>query len=299
MGSIALQGVRQCDLGLGENVCVMGLGLPGLLAVQMFKASGVRVIGFDPDAARCDLARDLGADQAMSTDLAAGCEAFSRGFGMDAVLITAAAKSNEPVTLAGEISRMKGILEVGFIGAGNFTRSVLLPVLKKQAHVQLKGICTATGMNAAQTGRREGFDYAVTDYQQLLDDPQIQAVFVTTRHNSHARFVTAALIKEYFQGRKTPMMVNYRINAGIIAPDVWIQDPEVGGGRIIGEVCHFIDFASFVIGADPVEVQAFLDAVKTGGPPPIPFASLALTTACTFAARQSFRTGGGVRPALL
>jgi threonine dehydrogenase-like Zn-dependent dehydrogenase len=58
VGSIALQGVRQCDLRLGENVCVMGLGLLGLLAVQMFKASGVRVIGFDPDAARCDLARD-------------------------------------------------------------------------------------------------------------------------------------------------------------------------------------------------------------------------------------------------
>jgi threonine dehydrogenase-like Zn-dependent dehydrogenase len=117
VGSIALQGVRQCDLRLGETVCVMGLGLLGLLAVQMFKASGVRVIGFDPDAARCDLARDLGADQAMSADLAAGCAAFSRGFGMDAVLITAAAKSNEPVTLAGEISRMKGTVVVtGLVG---------------------------------------------------------------------------------------------------------------------------------------------------------------------------------------
>jgi predicted dehydrogenase len=52
------------------------------------------------------------------------------------------------------------------------------------------------------------------------------------------------------------MMVNYRINAGIIPPDVWVQDPEVGGSRIVGEVCHFIDFASFVIGADPVAVQA-------------------------------------------
>ncbi|EMS77856.1 Gfo/Idh/MocA family protein [Desulfotignum phosphitoxidans] len=187
-------------------------------------------------------------------------------------------------------------------------------------------------------------------------------------------------------GRQTPMMVNYRVNAGIIPPDVWVQDPEVGGGRIVGEVCHFIDFASFVIGADPVAVQAmcvdstnaslkaednvtiavkyrdgsvaqicyvavgpsdlakeycevfadesaavmdnfcttrcmgrrgkkrlkgsqkkgfseeiaaFLEAVQTGAPSPIPFDSLALTTACTFAARESLRTGCGVRPALL
>jgi predicted dehydrogenase len=356
---------------------------------------------------------------------------------------------------AGEVKEIgaQGRVGVGFIGAGNFTKSVLLPVLKKQTDVDLKGVCTATGMNAAETGRKEKFAYAVTDFRQVLDDPETHAVFVTTRHNSHARFVTAALaagkhvfvekplcisqeeldqvysfresvsgenktdtrktdlklktsnlkpvlmvgfnrrfspharlIRDYFNGRKTPMMVNYRINAGIIAPDVWIQDPETGGGRIIGEVCHFIDFASFVIGSYPVEVQAmcvdsgsaalvaednvsisiryqdgsvaqilyvatgaadlakercevfadestavmdnftttvcmgrrgkkklkgrqnkgfteeitaFLDAVKTGGPPPIPFTSLALTTACTFAVRQSLRTGGGVRPALL
>ena len=71
------------------------------------------------------------------------------------------------------------------------------------------------------------------------------------RFSPHAR-----MIRDYFQDRRTPMMVNYRVNAGIIPPDVWIQDPVVGGGRIIGEVCHFIDFASFVIDSGPVEVQA-------------------------------------------
>jgi polar amino acid transport system substrate-binding protein len=52
------------------------------------------------------------------------------------------------------------------------------------------------------------------------------------------------------------MFLSYRINAGIIPPDVWVQDPEIGGGRIIGEGCHFIDFASHVIGGKVVEVQA-------------------------------------------
>lgn len=170
-------------------------------------------------------------------------------------------------------------------------------------------------MNAAETGKKEGFEFATTDYKQILDDPEINTVFITTQHNSHSHFVKAALsagkhvfvekplcltieqleeiksayqllitnnesqitsnavpllmvgynrrfsphatlIKDYFQDRRTPMMVNYRVNAGIIPPDVWIQDREVGGGRIIGEVCHFIDFSSFLIGSELYEVQA-------------------------------------------
>ncbi len=441
VGSIALQGIRQCDLRLGENVCVMGLGLLGILAVQMLKASGVRVIGFDPDGTRCKLARDLGADMLVSADLGAACNDFSQGYGVDAVLITAATKSNEPVTLAGEICRMKGKvvvtgfvgmdvpramyykkeldfklslsygpgrydsdyeegghdypfgyvrwteqrnikafldlvesgavtpsklvthrfamddaldayqlilgkikepylgivlnydeksggitpelrrttirqdvkgaseINIGFIGAGNFTKAVLFPNLKKQKDIYLKTICTATGMNAKQTAEKEGFANATTDYKELLNDPDINTVFVTTRHNSHAIFITAALeagkhvfvekplcinpedltelqaiynssnrhllvgfnrrfsphagmIKDYFKDRRTPMMVNYRVNAGIIPPDVWIQHHEVGGGRIVGEVCHFIDFASFLIDSIPVEVQAMCVATS-------------------------------------
>ena len=476
VGSIALQGIRQCDLRLGENVCVMGLGLLGILAVQMLKASGVRVIGFDPDGGRCQLTRDLGADMVVSSNLEAACNGFSQGYGVDAVLITAATKSNEPVTIAGEICRMKGkvvvtglvgmdvprdmyykkeldfklslsygpgrydsdyeegghdypfgyvrwteqrnikafldlvesgavtpsklvthrfamddaldayqlilgktkepylgivlnydekpggitlelrrteirqvvkgvseinsdSLGIGFIGAGNFTKAVLFPNLKKQKDICLKTICTATGMNAGQTAQKEGFASATTDYKELLNDPDINIVFVTTQHNSHAHFVKAAMnagkhvfvekplclnpeelekiisaaderrctqikikeenisvnvrssaanccsasasaiptlmvgynrrfspharmIKNYFQDRRTPMMVNYRVNAGIIPPDVWIQKSEIGGGRIIGEVCHFIDFASFVIGSEPVEVQAMCVATS-------------------------------------
>ncbi|MDB4665618.1 bi-domain-containing oxidoreductase [bacterium] len=467
VGSIAMQGVRQCDLRLGEQVCVMGLGLLGLLAVQMLKASGCRVIGFDPNPQRCQDAIDLGADTAVSSDLVAAADQFSQGMGMDAVLITAATKSNEPVTVAGEIARMKakvvvtgvvgmdlprdeyykkeldfklslsygpgrydssyeeggvdypygyvrwteqrnissfldlvatgavtpsklvthrfditdaldaydlllgkaeepylGIVlnysekesnalqsarqitqantggvktsevNVGFIGAGNFTKAVLFPELKKMPEINLKTLCTATGMNAGETAKKEGFEIASTDYEAMLRDKGINTVFVTTQHNSHAKFICEALeagkhvfvekplaitqaqleqlkstvlslsgspkgdglsgessslsegsssedsdlnstgvpvlmagfnrrfsphaelLQKYFSKRTTPIFMSYRINAGIIPPDVWIQDPAIGGGRIIGEGCHFIDFTSFIIGQNVVEVQA-------------------------------------------
>jgi predicted dehydrogenase len=55
---------------------------------------------------------------------------------------------------------------------------------------------------------------------------------------------------------QTPMSLNYRVNAGIIPKDVWIQDTNIGGGRIVGEVCHFIDTCSFLIGSDVESVFA-------------------------------------------
>lgn len=465
VGSIAMQGIRQADLRLGESCCVMGLGLLGILAVQMLKAAGVRVIGFDPNPERCELAMALGADLAVSSGLESACSEFSNGFGVDAVLITAATKSNEPVTVAGEICRMRGKVVVtglvgmdlprdqyykkeldfklslsygpgrydsnyeeagndypygyvrwteqrnmqafidlvaagkvtpsklithrfemdmaldayelllgkvnepylgitinyseksaddlsriqtlktnsqnlkaeapvvGFIGAGNFTKAVLFPNLKKFPDITLKSLCTATGMNCAETAKKEGFAEATTDFNALLSDESVNTVFVTTQHNSHAMFTAEALkagknvfvekplaitrdqldslrevlsgklevgsekldetsnieqkgasldtgnsklpavgrlmvgfnrrfsphttlIQDYFKGRKSPMVLSYRVNAGIIPPDVWIQDPEVGGGRIIGEACHFVDFASAVIGSEVVEVTA-------------------------------------------
>jgi predicted dehydrogenase/threonine dehydrogenase-like Zn-dependent dehydrogenase len=478
VGSIAMQGVRQCDLRLGEQVCVMGLGLLGLLAVQMLKASGCRVIGFDPNPQRCLDAIQLGADAAVSADLVSAADQFSQGRGMDAVLITAATKSHEPVTVAGEIARMKGKVvvtgvvgmdlprddyykkeldfklslsygpgrydssyeeggvdypyghvrwteqrniasfldlvaagavtpsklvthrfdiadaldayalllgkteepylgivlnyqekdahalqdarqitlantgglktgevNVGFIGAGNFTKAVLFPALRKMPEIHLKTLCTATGMNAGETARKAGFDIASTDYESMLKDSSINTVFVTTRHNSHAKFICealeagkhvfvekplaihesqldriretvgggqgavggntecpgsdgdtgtsakrtpygrgaarqtpilmvgfnrrfsphAALLKNYFSKRTSPIFMTYRINAGIIPPDVWIQDPEVGGGRIIGEACHFIDFASHIIGSNVVEVQAQCVTIDNAG----------------------------------
>jgi polar amino acid transport system substrate-binding protein len=89
----------------------------GLLAVQMLKASGCRVIGFDPNPQRCQDAIDLGANVAVSSDLVAAADQFSQGSGMDAVLIMAATKSNEPVSLAGALARMKAkVVVTGLVG---------------------------------------------------------------------------------------------------------------------------------------------------------------------------------------
>jgi predicted dehydrogenase len=117
LGAIALQGVRVANPTLGERVVVMGLGLIGLLTVQLLKANGCRVLGFDPNPARADLARELGADVAVSLDLVTATASFTNGIGADAVILAASSKSSEPLNQAAEISRLKGrVVVVGLVG---------------------------------------------------------------------------------------------------------------------------------------------------------------------------------------
>jgi predicted dehydrogenase/threonine dehydrogenase-like Zn-dependent dehydrogenase len=119
LGAIALQGVRLAEPTLGEAVVVVGLGLLGQITVQLLKANGCRVFGLDLDAAKVRLAIELGADAAAVSDADAkrAVLEWSRGRGADAVLITAATQSNQPVELAGEISRLKGrVVAVGMVG---------------------------------------------------------------------------------------------------------------------------------------------------------------------------------------
>ncbi len=119
LGAIALQGVRLAEPSLGEAVVVVGLGLLGQITVQLLKANGCRVYGLDLDPAKVSLARELGADDAAvsDTDAKRAVLEWSRGRGADAVLITAATSSNQPVELAGEISRLKGrVVAVGMVG---------------------------------------------------------------------------------------------------------------------------------------------------------------------------------------
>src|SRR5579871_550267 len=117
LGAIALQGVRQAMPTLGERVVVMGLGLIGLITVQILKANGCRVLGFDPNLLRVDLARQLGADAAVGADLHSAVENFTGGYGADAVIITASSKSSEALNQAAEVSRLKGrIILVGMVG---------------------------------------------------------------------------------------------------------------------------------------------------------------------------------------
>jgi len=196
------------------------------------------------------------------------------------------------------VSRDK--VNIGLIGAGNFTKSVILPSLEKVGGFELVGVCTATGVSAEGTGKKYNFKYITTDSNEIFSNSEINSVLITTQHHNHASLVQRAIesekhcfvekplciyeedleaLNEMYSGesivqvgfnrRFSPMLkkmkkeldsgaisVNYRVNAGIIPKDVWIQDRELGGGRIIGEVCHFIDTCSFLIDSEVVSVYA-------------------------------------------
>ena len=196
-----------------------------------------------------------------------------------------------------------GRVNIGVIGAGNFARGILLPGLKKVEAARIKCIATATGLTAAHTGKKFGCDYVTANYSEVIDDPELHAIVIATRHNLHSKIAAEGLskgkyvfvekplaispehleqiveawktsngnimvgfnrrfaplakeVKELFHDRTFPISVNYRINAGFIPKDSWIHDPDEGGGRIIGEVCHFVDFLQYMVGCYPTRVYA-------------------------------------------
>lgn len=120
LGAIGLQGIRLANPTLGESIVVTGLGLIGLLTVQMLRAQGCRVLGIDRDPARLALARRFGAetvDLNAGQDVLATAAAFSRGMGVDAVLVTATTTSSEPISQAARMCRKRGrIVLVGVTG---------------------------------------------------------------------------------------------------------------------------------------------------------------------------------------
>ncbi len=438
LGAIALQGIRLMQPQLGETVVVFGLGLVGLIAVQMLIASGAKVIGIDLNPSRLALAESCGANAinpADGTDPVAAALAMTEGQGVDGVLITASAKDDSIVSQSAQMSRKRGRLVlvgvvdlelnraefyekelsfqvscsygpgrydpdyeqrgidypyafvrwteqrniqavldligrrrldvtsltshripfgeaerayellssgasqigvvlqyprdemvptrtvvthpsaarstisgeprvvVGMIGAGAFTKSVLLPALSKTPAV-LDTIVSAGGVTAAHAARKFGFRASSTDYASILADERINTVFVTTRHNQHAAMVVDALkagkhvfvekplaldlaelasvrdayqgrsdqqlmvgfnrrfaphverIKQLLSGRTGPVCLNMLVNAGTIPPDHWVHDPQVGGGRIVGEGCHWLDLLGFLAGSPIVRADA-------------------------------------------
>lgn len=202
---------------------------------------------------------------------------------------------------------------VGFIGAGNFGIQVLLPALKATG-AGLVAVADEMGVQAAHAAKKFGFGSATGDYRTLLSNPEIDTIFVATRHDSHARIVAEALragkhvfvekplaldaaqlsdvvrayeearaksplhlmvgfnrrfaphvrkAKELLAGTTEPKAMVMTVNAGSIPGNHWVHDPAVGGGRIVGEGCHFIDLLRFLAGAPIKEVQA----VCVGGSP--------------------------------
>lgn len=120
LGAISLQGVRLINPTLGECIVVTGLGLIGLVTVQLLRVNGCRVLGIDFDSSKCELARKLGAetvDLSKGEDPIKAAEVISRGRGVDGVIITASTKSSEPLSQAATMCRQRGrIVLVGVIG---------------------------------------------------------------------------------------------------------------------------------------------------------------------------------------
>ncbi len=430
LGAIAMQGVRQADLRLGETCAVIGLGLLGQLTAIFLKASGVQVVGVDIDQTMVEAGQKHCLDLALNRN-AAGIEQtileLSSGMGCDCVIIAAASSSLDPINFAGAIARKKGkivilgavpagfdrepyfykkeleikmscsygpgrydpayeekgidypfayvrwtenrnmqafqaliqsgridisyltthclkleeapraydmIMEksepfigllieydvskkvekkpiliktlkqktarvgIGFIGAGSYAQSHLIPNITKDNDVALIGVKTATSASARSVAERYGFNFCTGEENDIFENKDINTVFIATRHNTHAEFVIQSLkagkhvfvekpiclnpaeldtIKQTHTSdlslmvgynrrfsplaqkikdtiKTAPMSMLYRINAGNIPADSWIQDLETGGGRILGEVCHFVDFLTFMNGSLPVSV---------------------------------------------
>ena len=188
-------------------------------------------------------------------------------------------------------------LRVGCIGAGGFARDTIFPALRRNRAVVLHSVATASGVASESARRLFHFDRAVPP-AELIQDKDTDAVFVLSRHDSHAQYVIAALsnqkqvfvekplaitreqleevrsayqeeevknhnpflvvgfnrrfapftqkLKQFFTGRQESMIVNIRVNAGYIPSDHWVQRSE--GGRVVGELCHVIDWARCVVG---------------------------------------------------
>ncbi len=102
----------------------------------------------------------------------------------------------------------RGAVRMGVIGAGNFARSVLLPALRKMDNVELRGVATASAPSGHQTATRFGFGYVSSDWRQIVDDPDIDALLIATRHDLHARIASAALRAEKSVFLEKPMALS-------------------------------------------------------------------------------------------
>ena len=440
LGSVAVHGLHLAAPQLNDTVLVIGLGLLGLMEVQIAKAAGCRVMGMDISKTRIKLAREFGVEAAPRGDIEDRVPLFTRGRGFDHVLICAGSKDNDAIELAGRLCRDRGDViaigavgleiprkiyyekelrvvvsrsygpgrydanyeergqdypigyvrwtegrnmesfvdliadgkmdvrslithripiaegekayslitgktrepflgvllqypesaepplslpvpvskvrlqpqpadtkpNIGVLGAGNYANATFLPVMKASAdRCTLKSIASRNGGSARHSAEKFGFEKVETDGAAVLSDPEISDVVLLTPHSLHAaqavealengknvycekpaaidplslakvyrcvsehpdrlymvgynrRFAPlAANLKEFFSDVQEPLSVHYTVNAGFIPSTHWTQNREVGGGRILGEGCHFIDFLIWMCGSLPVKVNTF------------------------------------------
>ncbi len=440
LGAIGLQGIRLIQPTMGECFVVTGLGLIGLLCVQMLRANGCRVLGIDYDSKKCELAQKFGAetvDLSKEEDPVIIAQGFSRGRGVDGVLVTAATQSDEVMHQSAEMCRKRGrivlvgvvglnlrrddffkkeitfqvsasygpgrydsfyedkgndypvgfvrwteqrnfeaVLDmmssgtldvksvithrydikdaieaytlldnpdalgivlnypnqdqkalakstvklndqvikaidsttpcVGFIGAGNYASRTLIPAFKEAGAV-LDTLVTSGGISGVHHGNKNQFITASTETDDLWCNDKINTVSIVTRHDAHAQQVIDALnsgknvfvekplaltldeldeidksyheanssnavrlmvgfnrryaphvvkMKELLESHRSPKSIIMTVNAGAIPGEHWVQDSLIGGGRIIGEGCHFIDLMRHLVGHKITNFQA-------------------------------------------
>lgn len=204
------------------------------------------------------------------------------------------------VTNSKMFSSSKGI--IGVIGAGNFTGATLLPVLRK-INANIKYIISSKGLSGTVLAKKFNIQKSGTDYTNVLEDPEVDTLIITTRHNLHSQMVIDGLkankhvfvekplaintselnliedaykassgslmvgfnrrfsphiikMKSLLGSPESPMSIIATMNAGFIPEDSWVHDMEIGGGRIIGEACHYIDLLSFLTGSQVISVCA-------------------------------------------
>lgn len=191
----------------------------------------------------------------------------------------------------------------GLIGAGSFMSGTIAPALRSAKQAEVIWIASASGLSAADLGRKIGATTVGSDYSELIASPEVDAVISATRHNLAAKIAIEALnagksvhvekplalniddlkavstaateseatlmvgfnrrfaplindLKQHFQTATTPLSMVYTVNAGWADPELWVHNPVEGGGRILGEVCHFIDLLQHICGSTPTRVHA-------------------------------------------
>lgn len=201
-----------------------------------------------------------------------------------------------------KIRTKKSKANIAVAGCGAFARQFHLPFIRSSNDLVFKTLVTSSGQSAKEMAERYGASSCTTDFQEVLNDDDIDAVFIFTRDNSHAQMVTTALekgkhvfcekplttsyeecamVKEAakdknqicmvgYNRRYAPLMepvikimkdcagpksITYRVNAGPMPKDNWVYDTKYAAGRVVGEVCHFIDLMTYLIGEEPIKVK--------------------------------------------
>ena len=464
LGAIALHGFRLSQVELGSRVAVIGLGLLGLLSVQIARAAGCQVLGIEIDPQRVALSSTLNVTAVLRSEAEEAARNFTHDKGFDGVLICADTHSADPVELAGVIARdrariiavgavglnlprkvyfekeltfinsrsygpgrydtsyeeqgidypygyvrwtegrnlgafidllavnaviveplithrfpiaeapkaydlitqkkndpnkdpflgvllvyeqekktkpddicniihtsqerektaipevpplpsesqeitqnifTKSKIQLGVLGAGNFASAVMLPAIQKIREIQPVTIVSTNGLTAQNAAKRFGFKKAASDPDEIIQNDEINVAAILTRHNLHTEQVLACLeagkhvfcekplaltlqdldrienffsvpkagspllmvgfnrrfapmskkMADFWVDRFEPLVLNYRVNAGYIPKSHWVHDPNQGGGRILGEACHFIDLMTYLVGTPPISVQ--------------------------------------------